>query len=191
MPVYSDMVPLGTKAPGFRLPILNPDVDEHEGAMRSLDDYRDRSALVVAFICNHCPYVQAIEDRLLALAREMQPRGVQFIGICSNDPQQYPEDAPEALARRAREKDYPFPYLHDASQEVARAFDAVCTPDFFVYDAQRLLVYRGRLDDGRPGHEPTTSDLRDALEELLQTGQVSLEQHPSMGCSIKWKEPAL
>jgi peroxiredoxin len=187
---YSEMVPLGTEAPIFDLPAVNPGVDDRGGATRSLDDYSDRAAIVIAFICNHCPYVQTIEDRLLELAREMHPRGVQFIGICSNDPERYPDDGFEALAERTRQKNYPFPYLHDETQSVARAYDAVCTPDFFVYDADRKLVYRGRLDDGRPGQEPTTSELRDALHQLLEAGEITTEQHPSMGCNIKWKEAA-
>lgn len=185
---YSEMVPLGTRAPAFSLPTVNPEVDNRGDGHRSLDDYADRSAVVVAFICNHCPYVQTIEDRLLDLAREMQPRGVQFIGICSNDAERYPDDSPQAMAERAREMDYPFPYLHDETQEVARTYHAVCTPDFFVFDQHRELVYRGRLDDGRPGQEPSTAELHDALDELMRTGQISSEQVPSMGCNIKWKD---
>lgn len=184
---FSEMVPLGTKAPSFELPAVNPNVDDHGGATRSLSEYADREALVIAFICNHCPYVQTLEDRMLDLARDMQARGVQFVGICSNDADKYPDDSPEALAERTREKDYPFPYLFDETQQVARAFDAVCTPDFFVYDKNQRLVYRGRFDDGRPGREPTTSELRDALEELLAEGEVNVEQLPSMGCNIKWR----
>jgi len=184
----SQMVPLGTVAPPFRLPVVNPEADGLPGETRSLDDYADAEALVVAFLCNHCPYVHAVEDRLVALARELAPRGVQFVGVCANDAERYPEDAPEAMAARARAHGYPFPYLHDEAQETARAYDAACTPDFFVYDRQRRLAYRGRLDDGRPGREPTTQDLRDALEELLATGAVTADQIPSLGCSIKWRE---
>ena len=187
MAVQSQMIDLGTEAPPFELPAVNPDVDDRGGDTRSLSDYEDREAIVVVFMCNHCPYVQTIEDRLLRLARDMQARGVQFIGICSNDPDRYPDDRPEALASRAREKDYPFPYLHDASQEVARAYDAACTPDFFVFGRDRTLVYRGRLDDGTPRRPQTTTDLRDALDELLASGEITTEQIPSIGCSIKWK----
>jgi peroxiredoxin len=187
-PVPSQMIPLGAEAPAFALPVVNPSADGRSGETRTLQDYAEAEALVVAFLCNHCPYVVAIEDRLLALAREMAPRGVQFVGVCSNDAERYPDDAPEALAERAREKAYPFPYLHDPEQEAARAYDAACTPDFFVYDRDRRLAYRGRLDDGRPGREPTTADLRETLEELLSTGEVSREQYPSIGCSIKWRE---
>lgn len=187
---YSEMVPLGTPAPAFDLPIANPDVDDFAKETRSLDDYAEADVLVVAFLCNHCPYVQAIEDRLVGLAREMAPRGVQFVGICSNDAEAYPDDSFEAMTARAEAKRYPFPYLRDDSQAVARAYDAACTPEFYVYGPDRRLAYRGRLDDGRPGREPATTDLRDALDELLERGEVTGEQVPSMGCSIKWKRAA-
>ncbi len=153
-----------------------------------MDDYADRQALVIVLMCNHCPYVQTIEDRLIQLAREMEGKGVTFIGICSNDAERYPDDSFDALAQRAREANYPFPYLHDESQDVARAFGAVCTPDFFVFDRDRKLVYRGRLDDGTPGRPQTTSDLRDALTEVLDTGEITTEQIASVGCNIKWRE---
>lgn len=188
--VHSTMVPLGTPAHPFNLPVANPEADGRPGPTRALDDFADARVLVVAFLCNHCPYVKAVEDRLLALAREMAPRGVQFVGISANDAERYPEDSFEAMAERAREKAYPFPYLYDETQEVARAYDAACTPEFYVYGPERRLLYRGRLDDGRPGQEPTTSDLRDALERILATGEAPEEQYPSIGCSIKWKEAA-
>ena len=187
---YSEMVPLGSPAPAFDLPIANPEVDDRDSETRSLADYADAEALVVVFMCNHCPYVKTIEDRLIALARDYAPRGVALVGICSNDAEAYPDDSFEAIAERARAKGYPFPYLYDESQSAARDYDAVCTPDFFVYDRDRRLVYRGRLDDGRPGQDPTTTDLRDALDELLTEGNVTGEQIPSMGCNIKWKTPA-
>ena len=184
---YSEMIELGTTAPPFDLPAVNPEVDDRGDGRRSLGDYADARVLVVVFMCNHCPYVQTIEDRLLELARAYRERGVQFVGISSNDVEAYPDDSPEAMAARAREKGYPFPYLFDESQEVARAYGAVCTPDFFVYGPDRTLIYRGRLDDGRPGIEPTTTDLKDALDVYLQEGRVMEEQIPSMGCNIKWK----
>ena len=184
---YSEMIELGTPAPDFNLRVVNPDVDKAGTDHRKLADYSDAGLLVVVFMCNHCPYVKTIEDRLLGLARDVADHGVQFIGICSNDATTHPEDSFENLADRAREKQYPFPYLYDETQAVARAFAAVCTPDFFVFDRDRQLVYRGRLDDGTPGREQTTSDLRDALNELLTTGRVTAEQIPSMGCNIKWK----
>ena len=190
---YSETTPLGAAAPAFDLPIANPGVDGRDGATRSLADFDEAEALVIVFMCNHCPYVHAVEDRLIALAEDYEARGVQVVGICANDAEQYPEDSFEAMAERAEAKGYAFPYLRDDSQEVARAYGAVCTPDFFVYDslprsggADRALVYRGRLDDGRPGQPATQHDLRRALDELLETGRVTVEQVPSMGCNIKW-----
>jgi peroxiredoxin len=190
----STMMELGRPAPAFTLPAANPDVDAHGDDRRSLADYDDAEGLVVAFMCNHCPYVKHIEDELLAVAREYQDRDVQFIGICSNDPEEYPDDSFDSMAERAAAKDYPFPYLQDESQEVAQAYEAACTPDIYVFDADRTLVYRGRFDETRPDHgEPDGADLRQALDELLDTGAVTMEQQPSMGCNIKWKpgnEPA-
>jgi peroxiredoxin len=185
---------LGQKAPAFSLPAANPDVDDRGDEVRSLDDYADADALVIVFTCNHCPYAQHVEDELLAMAREYQERGGQFIAICSNDPEQYPDDSFESMAERAEEKDYPFPYLQDESQEVAQAYEAACTPDFYVFDADRRLVYRGRFDETRPENgEAHGGDLRQALDEVLGQGEVTIEQKPSMGCNIKWKpgtEPA-
>jgi peroxiredoxin len=188
MALQSEMIELGTAAPDFELPAVNPDVDEAGDGSRKYDDYAQAKAVVVVFMCNHCPYVKTIEDRLLDLAREMHERGIQFIGICSNDAAKYPDDAFERLAERATERNYPFPYLHDESQDVARAFGAACTPDFFVFDSDRKLCYRGRLDDGRPGTTPTTSDLKDALDQYLTSGHITVEQLPSIGCGIKWKD---
>jgi thiol-disulfide isomerase/thioredoxin len=187
---YSDMSPLGAPAPAFDLPVANPEVDDCRGDTRSLADYDAAEALVLVFMCNHCPYVHAVEDRLIELAKDYAPRGVQVVGICSNDAEQYPEDSFRRMAERAAAKGYPFPYLRDDSQDIARAYGAVCTPDFFVYDADRALVYRGRLDDGRPGQSATQHDLRRALDELLETGAITGEQLPSMGCNIKWAAPA-
>ncbi len=182
------MINLGTDAPPFTLPVANPDVDEKGGDTRSLSDYADAEAVVVIFMCNHCPYVVTMEDRLLETARAYQEKGVQFIGISANDADAYPEDSFEAMAERAKAKAYPFPYLYDESQAIAHAYDAACTPDLYVYDAAHKLRYRGRFDDGRPGmDQPTTHDLQDALDELLNTGTVTTEQYPSMGCNIKWK----
>lgn len=190
----STMMDLGRTAPSFTLPAANPDVDDRGGDRRSLDDYADAEALVLVFMCNHCPYVQHIEGELLSVAREYQDRGVQFLGICSNDPERYPDDSFDSMAERARAKDYPFPYLQDENQEVAQAYEAACTPDIYVFDSDRQLVYRGRFDETRPDHgRPHGEDLRQALDELLGQGEVTMEQVPSMGCNIKWKpgtEPA-
>ncbi len=190
----STMMELGQTAPSFSLPAANSDVDDRGGDTRSLDDYDDAEALVVVFTCNHCPYAKHVEDELIAVAREYQDRGVQFIAICSNDPENYPDDDFESMAERADEKDYPFPYLQDETQEVARAYEAACTPDFFVFDDDRHLAYRGRFDETRPDDgTPHGGDLRQALDELTGQGEVTMEQKPSMGCNIKWKsgnEPA-
>jgi peroxiredoxin len=172
---------LGTPCPDFRLPAV-------DGKTYARSDFDGSPALVVMFICNHCPYVQAVEDRLIALGREMGPRGVQLVAVCSNDAASYPDDAFDRLAERWRRKDYPFPYLHDEAQTVARDFGAVCTPDFFVYGKDRTLAYRGRLDDSwKDAAKVTRRELRDALEALLAGGRPASAQRPSMGCSIKWK----
>lgn len=177
-------VPLGTPCPDFRLPRV-------DGGTFARDDAAGKPVLAVLFICNHCPYVQAIEDRYVALAREYDAKGVQIVGICSNDPTDYPDDSPASLLRRWREKDYGFPYLVDATQEVARAFDAVCTPDIYVYDQQRRLAYHGRLDDNwKEPSRVTARDLASAFDALLANATPRPEQVPSMGCSIKWRKSA-
>lgn len=190
----STMMELGHPAPDFSLPAANPEVDDRGDERRALTDYDDADVLVVVFMCNHCPYVKHIEDALLDVAREYQERGVQFVGICSNDPERYPDDSFDRMAERAREKEYPFPYLHDETQEGAQAYEAACTPDIYVFDEDRRLAYRGRFDETRPDKgTPHGGDLRRALDELLEAGEVTMEQHPSMGCNIKWKpgkEPA-
>jgi peroxiredoxin len=184
----SAMLPLGTPAPDFELP-------DPAGRRTGLADFQDFEGLVVAFICNHCPYVVHIRERLVALAREYQDRGIGFVAINANDIQAYPADAPHRMAELARELDMPFPYLYDQDQQTAKAFGAVCTPDFYLFDAHRRLVYRGQFDDSRPGSgQPVTGkDLRDAMDALLAHRPVSPDQKPSVGCSIKWKpgnEPA-
>ena len=185
---YSQMTALGADAPAFDLPAANPQVDDIDRATRSLDDYAEADALVVVFMCNHCPYVVHVEDALVKVANDYQARGARFVGISANDAQQYPADSFENMALRAQQKNYPFPYLNDASQAVARAYGAVCTPEFFVYDQARHLVYQGRFDETRPGlGTPTGNDLRQALGELLDTGAVTMEQFPAMGCNIKWR----
>lgn len=187
------MAELGSTAPPFELPVTNPGADDLNGAIRSLDDYDEADAVVVIFMCNHCPYVKHIEDALVDVASTYQDKGVQFIGISSNDAEKYPADSFERMTERAQEKGFPFPYLYDETQEVARAYGALCTPDIFVYDGDRSLVYRGRFDETRPKQGTAHGgDLSQALDELLETGSVSMEQQPSMGCNIKWrpgKEP--
>jgi peroxiredoxin len=182
MAVASTMLPLGTQAPDFSLPAT-------DGSTLSLDSLDGAPALLVAFICNHCPYVKHVEDRLAALSKEYIDRGVAIVGICSNDALSYPDDAPAKLAGQKERVGFPFPYLIDESQEVAKAYTAACTPDFFLFDADRRLVYRGQMDSSRPGNqEPVTGeDLRTALDALLSGAPVSEDQRPSLGCGIKWK----
>lgn len=181
MPTFAEVTPLGTALPDFSL--LSVCGERVESAtLRG-------KPLVVVFTCGHCPYVQAIEDRMIALAREFIPRGIQWIGIASNDPSLHPEeDSPEALCRRRSEKGYPFPILFDETQAVAKAFGAVCTPEFFVYDAAHKLYYHGRLDDSwKDPRAVTRQELRQALEALLAGQAPPQPQHPAMGCSIKWR----
>jgi peroxiredoxin len=179
---YTPALENGQKLPDFKLPSV-------DGKIFSPVDFKSNKALVVMFICNHCPYVQAIEDRLIMLAHSYRDKGVGFLGICSNDPSDYPEDRPEALKARWLEKNYGFPYLIDASQDVARAFGAVCTPDLYVFDKSQALVYRGRLDDSwKSPQNVKRQELKEALDSLLAGKQVKAEQNPSMGCSIKWKK---
>ena len=172
---------LGAPCPDFRLLAV-------DGNTYSRDDFRAKPVLVVMFICNHCPYVNAVEDRLIKLAREFETRGVQVVGVCANDADNYPDDAFDKLAARWRERGYGFPYLHDEAQDVARAFGAVCTPDIFVFDRERRLAYRGRIDDSwKDESRVTRRELAEAIEALVAGGKPSREQRPSMGCSIKWR----
>ena len=178
----STMLPLGTPAPDFRL----PDPDGREVA---LADLSAAPALLVAFLCNHCPFVKHVREAFAALATEYQARGVAVVGISSNDFEAYPDDSPERMKAEARQAGYTFPYLVDASQEVAKAYKAACTPDFFVFDAQRELAYRGQMDSSRPGNgRPNDgADLRAALDAVLEGRAVPEPQRPSAGCNIKWK----
>lgn len=188
---YAHSLQLGTPVISFDLPVANPDVDDRAGNRRSLQDYTGASVLVVVFNCNHCPYAKHVEPALIEAAREYQGRGVQFVLINPNDASKYEEDSFEGMVERARAKQYPFPYLHDETQEIAHAYDAVCTPDVYAYrneEGEFLLGYHGRVDGTRPGNGRSTGDeLRRALDDLLTGGAVSFPQHPSMGCSIKWK----
>ena len=178
----STMLALGTKAPAFRL------ADPH-GKWVSSDDFKDSAALLVVFMCNHCPYVKHIRSKFAELAKEYQARGVAVVGINSNDAESYPDDRPEKMADEIKRVGYTFPYLYDESQEVAKAYRAACTPDFYLFDRDRLLVYRGQFDDSRPGNErPVTgADLRAALDAVLAGRPVASNQRPSLGCNIKWK----
>jgi peroxiredoxin len=176
------MLPLGTPAPDFSLP-------DTDGRTVRLGDFDDAPALLVAFICNHCPYVKHLQAAFAALAREYIDRGVGVVAISANDASTHPADGPEQMAAEKARVGYPFPYLYDESQAVARAYGAVCTPDFFLFDGDRRLVYRGRFDASSPGRsEPVTGeDLREALDAVLKGHEPSGEQIPSVGCSIKWK----
>lgn len=185
----STMLPLGTPAPDFALR------DVQSGATRTLADFRSKKALVVMFLCNHCPYVKHVEEGLTAFARDYADRDVALVAIASNDAEAHPDDAPDKLAQSARAKGWSFAYLHDDTQSVAQAYTAACTPDFFVFDAQRKLVYRGQFDASRPRTDiPVTgADLRAALDAVLAGKSVSQAQKPSLGCNIKWRagrEPA-
>lgn len=176
------MLELGTPAPDFSLP-------DTDSALISLRDLADAPVLLVMFICNHCPFVRHVRSELARIGRDYGARGVAVVAINANDAEQYPDDAPPAMKREKEEAGYTFPYLFDETQEVAAAYRAACTPDFFVFDADRRLVYRGQLDDSRPGNDvPVTGrDLRAALDALLDGRPVSVEQKPSLGCNIKWK----
>ena len=178
----SAMLALGTKAPSFRLP-------DPQGKIVSSDEFKDTPALLVVFICNHCPFVKHIRSKFAELAREYQARGVAIVGINSNDVESYPEDRPEKMAEEIKQVGYVFPYLYDASQDVAKAYRAACTPDIYLFDRDRRLVYRGQFDDSRPGNgRPVTgADLRAALDAVLAGRPVPADQKPSIGCSIKWK----
>jgi peroxiredoxin len=177
------MLPLGTKAPEFRLP------DVISGKMVSLAELKAASALLVVFMCNHCPYVKHIRSALSQLARDYQPRGLAVVGISSNDVKNYPQDGPDMMKEEAQSAGYIFPYLYDETQEVAKAFHASCTPDFYLFDKEQRLAYRGQFDDSRPGNNmPVTGkDLRAAIEALLAAREAPTNQKPSIGCNIKWK----
>ena len=184
----STMLPLGTMAPDFSLPNV-------DGRTVSLADAVGPKGTVVMFICNHCPFVKHVADQLAAVGRDVMPLGIGVVAISSNDVSTHPADSPEQMVHEAEDRGYPFPYLYDEAQEVAKAYHAACTPDFFLFDAARKLVYRGQLDASRPGNElPVTgADLRAAIDAVLAGRPVAAEQRPSLGCNIKWKpgnEPA-
>ena len=178
----STMLPLGTKAPDFSL-------RDVVGKQVSLADFSDASALLLIFMCNHCPYVKHVAGGLAALAKEYQRRDVAVVGINSNDVASHPDDSPEKMAEEAKARGYTFPYLYDETQAAAKAYRAACTPDFYVFDKQRKLVYRGQMDSSRPnsGLPVTGEDLRAALDAVLAGRPLPSNQKPSIGCNIKWK----
>jgi peroxiredoxin len=180
----SNMLPLGTRAPAFTLP------DTVSGQELSLDALKGTRGTVVMFICNHCPFVKHINDGLVIAASDYRHKGIAFIAISSNDAANYPEDAPDRMRAVAKKLGYPFPYLYDESQDVAKAYQAACTPDLYLFDANLACVYRGQFDDARPGNgvPVTGKDLRAAMDALLGGKAVSPAQKPSVGCNIKWKK---
>jgi peroxiredoxin len=178
----STMLPLGTVAPDFSLPDTEQD-------LVSKDDFDEAPGLLVMFLCNHCPFVKHIRDPLARLAAESRSRGLAIVAISSNDVSAFPEDSLEMMRQEAQDAGYTFPYLYDESQNVAKAYRAACTPDFFLFDGERRLIYRGQFDDSRPGNDVTVTgnDLAAAIDALIEKRPVSAQQKPSIGCNIKWK----
>jgi len=180
----STMLPLGTQAPNFNL------IDSITNQPVTLQDIRGEKGTVVMFICNHCPFVVHVNDELVRIANDYRVTGFGFVAISSNDIENYPQDGPEHMWKVARKLKYPFPYLFDETQEVAKAYDAACTPDFYVFDTSLKLVYRGQLDNSRPGNGIPVNgrDVREALDNILNNNPQRKDQKPSIGCNIKWKE---
>jgi len=179
----SNMLPLGTIAPHFSL------LDTVSHTTMDLEELKGEKGTVVMFICNHCPFVVHVNPEIARLGREYQKKGIGFIAISSNDVDNYPDDAPSLMTQVAKDEGYSFPYLYDATQQTAKDYDAACTPDFYLFDDQLQLVYRGQLDDSRPGNGLPLNgkDLRNALDALLHNTVIDAEQKPSIGCNIKWK----
>lgn len=179
----SNMLPLGIKAPDFKL------IDTVDNISKSLDELRGAVGTLVMFICNHCPFVVHVNEQLVELANYYSMKGINCIAISSNDVNNYPQDGPKLMQQNAINNNYPFPYLYDNTQEVAKAYDAACTPDFFLFDSHLELVYTGQLDNSRPGNGIPVSgkDLRSAMDALVYNKPINLNQKPSMGCNIKWK----
>lgn len=179
----STMLPLGTKAPEFSLPNI-------DGTTVSLDSLPADQPLLMMFICNHCPFVKHLRDALASFGKEYQPKGLTIVAVSSNDVENYPDDSPELMKAEAEEAGYTFAYLYDETQAVAKAYRAACTPDFYLFDANKQLVYRGQYDDSRPGNgkEINGADLKAACDAVLNGEQVATEQKPSIGCNIKWIE---
>ena len=179
----SNMLPLGTKAPNFNL------VDTKDNIRKSLTELKGANGTLVMFICNHCPFVIHVKEALVKLANDYFIKGISCIAISSNDVENYPQDSPDKMKKVALEEKYPFPYLYDESQKVARNYDAACTPDFFVFDKNKELVYRGQLDDSRPGNDIPLNgkDIREVFESIINSRSITINQKPSIGCNIKWK----
>ena len=179
----SNMLPLGTVAPDFSL------VDTVTKDTYSLQQLRGEKGTVIMFICNHCPYVKYVNEELIRVCNDYRVTGFSFVAISSNDVSKYPEDGPDAMYRHAQKEGYNFPYLYDETQEVAKAYDAACTPDFYLFDSELKLVYRGQLDNSRPGNSIPLNgrDLREAMDNILNNHPQRKDQKPSMGCNIKWK----
>lgn len=179
----SNMLPLGTKAPDFSL------IDTKDDTIKSLSELKGDTGTLVMFICNHCPFVIHVNEQLVQLANDYKSRGINCIAISSNDVVNYAQDGPEKMKQHAKDNNYPFPYLYDESQEIAKAYDAACTPDFFLFNSDLKLVYAGQLDSSRPGNgiPVTGSDLRAAMDALVNNEAIGDDQKPSMGCNIKWK----
>jgi len=179
----SEMLPLGTLAPVFNLP-------DTEGKMVSLNDFKEAKAFLVIFMCNHCPFVKHILSQMINLIKDYQNKSVAVVGINSNDVVNYQDDSPTLMAELVKKTGFTFPYLYDETQEVAKAYRAACTPDFFLFDSDKSLVYRGQMDDSRPGNgiPVTGADLTAAIDAVIEGKPVSQEQKPSMGCNIKWKQ---
>ncbi|MDH7446939.1 thioredoxin family protein [Aquimarina sp. 2201CG14-23] len=180
----SNMIPLGTVAPDFIL------VDAVTNNEVSLTDIKGKKGTVIMFICNHCPFVIHVNEEIVRIANDYRVQGFGFVAISSNDIEKYPQDAPHHMWKTAQKNNYTFPYLYDETQEIAKAYDAACTPDFYLFDAESKLIYRGQLDDSRPGNGIPVNgrDLRQALDAVLKNSKVIEPQKPSIGCNIKWKE---
>ncbi|GAA4274441.1 thioredoxin family protein [Aquimarina gracilis] len=180
----SNMLPLGTTAPSFSL------IDTITKNNVSLENVKGEKGTVIMFICNHCPFVIHVNEEIVRVANDYRTQGFGFVAISSNDVEKYPQDSPENMWKTAQKNNYTFPYLFDETQEVAKAYDAACTPDFYLFDAELKLIYRGQLDDSRPGNGIPVNgrDLRQALDAVLRNTTVPQDQKPSIGCNIKWKE---
>lgn len=180
----SNMMPLGTKAPDFKL------VDTKDNERKTLDELKGLKGTLIMFICNHCPFVKHVNAELSQLAKDYISKGIKCIAISSNDVENYPQDSPELMKQNAKENEFIFPYLYDQTQDVAKAYDAACTPDFFLFDENLELVYVGQLDDSRPnnGIPVTGKDIRAAMDALIEGKSISQDQKPSVGCNIKWME---